>query len=61
MPTNHELRVIQKNSLFDLLKLAKDNSQVQGIIGLEELIIKAQAAMEAEDVAYVEKMIAKLK
>ncbi|MCL2053624.1 MAG: hypothetical protein FWG90_04160 [Oscillospiraceae bacterium] len=61
MPTNSELRTNHKKMLFDFLKLAKDNGGSDKVIGLYELIIGTQAIMEAEDVAYVEKMIAKLK
>ena len=61
MPTNNKMRFIQNSILFDLLKLAKDNNGADNIKGLDELIVKTQAAMSAEEVAYVEKMIAKLK
>jgi len=58
MATNLEIRLVQKTSLFKLLKLKKENGEVKG---LDEVIIETKTAMEAEDVAYVEKMIAELK
>ncbi|MDR2531595.1 MAG: hypothetical protein LBC82_01995 [Oscillospiraceae bacterium] len=58
MATNNELRTAQKEELFDLLKLKMLNkSEVKG---LNELIARKRAGMEAEDVAYVEKIIAEL-
>ena len=61
MPSNIEMRSAQRTSLFDLLKLKRDMAK-EGISfpGLEALIIKAEAAMEEEDVALVEKKIAQL-
>ncbi|MDR2531597.1 MAG: hypothetical protein LBC82_02005 [Oscillospiraceae bacterium] len=61
MPSNLETRVMQKTNLFDLLILKKDNEK-KGIHvdGLDKLIVKTEAIMEAEDVAYVEKKIAQL-
>ncbi|MCL2637951.1 MAG: hypothetical protein FWD48_06210 [Oscillospiraceae bacterium] len=61
MASNVEIRVIQKTELYDLLALKKQNDK-NGIKvgGLNELINKKKATMEAEDVAYVEKMIAEL-
>jgi hypothetical protein len=52
-----EIRVFQKNSLFELLKLKKEIGETKE---LNALIIKAEASMEAEDVAWVEKKIAEL-
>jgi len=62
MASSFEMRASQKAELFDLLKLKKDNKR-DGInlIHLDELIARKRAAMEAEDVAYVEKIIAELK
>ncbi|MCL1819343.1 MAG: hypothetical protein FWG36_01660 [Oscillospiraceae bacterium] len=61
MPSNMEMRVMQKTALFDLLKLKRDNKKAGiNLEGLVELIIKTEATMEAEDVAYVEKKIAEL-
>ncbi|MCL1822958.1 MAG: hypothetical protein FWG44_02025 [Oscillospiraceae bacterium] len=61
MASSIEIRTMQKTALFDLLKLKKDNEK-EGINlkYLNELIIRAKATMEAEDVAYVEKMVAQL-
>ena len=59
MTTNKEMNYILKTSLHDLLKLKKDNAGLD-IKGLDEMIIRAEAAMDAEDVAYVEKKISKL-
>ncbi|MCL1819823.1 MAG: hypothetical protein FWG36_04095 [Oscillospiraceae bacterium] len=61
MPSNMEMRTMQKTALYDLLKLKRDNEKSENKVeGLFELINKAKATMEAEDVAYVEKMIAEL-
>jgi len=58
MASNVEIKVWKKDFLFKLLKLEK-------IIGksdeLSNLILAEKAGMEAEDVAYVEKMAAELK
>jgi len=55
------MEAIQKSWLIDLLFLKSDNEKAgNSVIGLSELISRAKAAMEAEDVAYVEKIIAGL-
>jgi len=59
MASSIELRASQKSELFDLLKLKKDNESAN-LKGLNELILKMKAVMEAEDVAYVEKIISEL-
>jgi len=64
MASSIEIRTTQKDKLFDLLKLKKvllkDNATIN-LDALNDLIVKTKAIMEAEDVAYVEKMIAELK
>ncbi|MDR2559512.1 MAG: hypothetical protein LBC86_08230 [Oscillospiraceae bacterium] len=55
MATSSEIRIWQKTTLFKLLKLKKDIGESQA---LNNLIIAEKAAMEAEDVAYVEKLAA---
>ena len=61
MPTNLEMRTSQKDKLFDLLMLKRDNEKAGiKVNGLANLIIKSEAVMEAEDVAWVEKKIAEL-
>jgi len=61
MASSIELRSAQKAELFDLLKLkARNEKEGKSIIGIDELIARKTAAMEAEDVAYVEKIIAGL-
>ncbi|MCL1819938.1 MAG: hypothetical protein FWG36_04695 [Oscillospiraceae bacterium] len=61
MPTNLEMRVMQKTALFDLLELKRDNEKAGvKVEGLLKLIIRTEATMEAEDVAWVEKKIAEL-
>ena len=61
MPTNMEMSYMQKTTLFDLLKLKRDNEGAGiKIKGLTDLIVRTKAVMEAEDVAYVEKMIEEL-
>jgi len=57
MATNNEIRVYQKDTLFKLLVLKKEEGETKG---LNKLIIQTKAVMEAEDVAYVEKMVAEL-
>ena len=61
MASSTEIRATQKTELFRILKLEKANEK-RGIKveGLRELIIELKAPMEAEDVAYVEKIIAEL-
>jgi len=61
MATGIEIRTTQKTALYDLLRLKSENEK-EGTFtkGLAELINKTKAVMEAEDVAYVEKMIAEL-
>ncbi|MDR2558270.1 MAG: hypothetical protein LBC86_01810 [Oscillospiraceae bacterium] len=64
MASGTEIRTAQKEKLFDLLKLKKvleKNNASINLDALSELIIRTKASMEAEDVAYVEKMIAELK
>jgi len=54
-----ETRVAQKDNLFVLLRLKKFN-QSEGIKVhpyLNEVITRAKSSMDAEDVAYVEKMV----
>ena len=58
MPNIAEMKAIQKSSLFDLLKLKK-GLKVESK-ELDELILKVIVAMEEEDVAWVEKQVAKL-
>jgi len=62
MATGIEIRTTQKTALFDLLmikaEMMKEKKETDK--WLEKLIIKTKTAMEAEDVAYVEKMIAEL-
>jgi hypothetical protein len=62
MPSSIELRAAQKTELFDLLELKLLNeAEGKSISGIEKLVARKTAAMEAEDVAYVEKIIAGLK
>ena len=60
MPTNAEMRTAQKDKLYDLLTIKIKNTSTT-VNGLDELINKAEAVMEEEDVAWVEKKIAQLK
>jgi len=59
MPSNTEVRKTQKELLFDLLMLRRDAKLT--IPRLTEMIARQEAAMEEEDVAWVEKKIAQLK
>jgi hypothetical protein len=56
-----EMKEIRKAELFDLLVLKRENEE-SGIKvrGLKNLILKTEAVMDAEDVAWVEKKIAEL-
>ena len=57
---NMELQIIQKTTLFNLLKLKKANSDYQ-VKELDGLILATKAAMTQEDVAWVEKNVSQLK
>ena len=57
MATNLEVQIEQKRRLYLLLKLKKDNAELN-IKGLNEQIIAVKAEMQQEDVAWVEKMAA---
>jgi hypothetical protein len=59
MPSAPELKKLTKDELFDLKKLERDNAGYD-VKGLKDLIIKKEAGMDEEDVAYVEKKIAQL-
>ena len=59
MPTSLELRVVQKDKLFTLLRLKKRNKGTV-IIGLDDEIIETEAVMEQEDVALVKEKINEL-
>jgi hypothetical protein len=63
MPNITELRTLQKDEFFDLLKLRWDMEKAGStdFLYLDRLIIKKKAIMFAEDVAYVEKVIAAMK
>jgi len=54
--TNIDLRVAQKDKLFILHKIKVLNPELK-IVGLENEIIQAEAVMEQEDVALVQKKI----
>jgi len=63
MATGIEIRTAQKTALYDLLTAkaeVADDKNSASYKALEKLINKTKATMEAEDVAYVEKMIAQL-
>jgi len=56
-----EINISQKEKLYDLLELEKvmqNDKDTAGYKLLMKQIKKAKAIMQAEDVAYVEKMIA---
>jgi len=59
MATNQELRREQAERLFDLLKIKYDNPGIE-IKSLDMFIVRAKAAMDKEDVAWVEKTIKEL-
>ena len=56
MASSIEIRERQKHHFGCLLKLKKDNKNIT-ITGLEEALLRAMLGMDAEDVAYVEKLI----
>ncbi|MCL2633654.1 MAG: hypothetical protein FWD34_03970 [Oscillospiraceae bacterium] len=51
MATGIEIRTTQKALLYDMLKAKMENGSI------DDLIKKMKASMEAEDFAYVEKII----
>ena len=59
MPNILEIKVEQKKRLYQLLRVKKALGN-QTVNELEEFIIATETEMEKEDVAYVEKQIAKL-
>ena len=59
MSTYQELRREQTERLFDLLELERINEETV-VKGLAKLIERAKAPMDKEDIASVEKSIAKL-
>jgi len=63
MSSELEIRVNQKDMLFDLLELKRDmeKSGISNLEALNRLIIKKSAVMEEEDVAHVEKKVSQLK
>jgi len=60
MATNLEVVVAQRRHLMSLLKIKKYNVS-NNVTGLEREILTAEAEMEQEDVAWVEKKVAELK
>lgn len=58
--SNMDLRVSQKDKLFILHKLKVLNPETK-IVGLENEIVQAEAVMEQEDVAIVQKKIEEYK
>ena len=60
MPTNLELKVYQKRMLHHLLKVQSDLGDVK-LTSLEDFINAVKTEMDAEDVSYVEKMVAEIK
>ena len=57
MASTTELRVFQKDKLFDLLIIEKENAGIV-VKGLARHILKAKSVMEQEDIAHVEKLVA---
>ena len=56
MPTNNELRATQKSTLYRLLLIKKEIEDSKSK-ALTDFIGATMAEMDAEDVAYVEKLI----
>ncbi|MDR2183231.1 MAG: hypothetical protein LBE55_03565 [Clostridiales bacterium] len=62
MATDAEIQIEQRRQLYQLLMLKKENDEAGvAVIGLDRLINMMMAVMYEADVAYVEKMISKLK
>ena len=61
MPSNNELRTFQKRTLHKYL-LIKNELTIKGVVSkqLDEYISETIAEMEAEDVAYVQKIVENL-
>jgi hypothetical protein len=61
MASSLELQIAQRDKLYDLLELEKameNEKDTAGYKVLQKQIRKTKAIMQAEDVAYVEKMLA---
>ncbi|MCL2855816.1 MAG: hypothetical protein FWE21_09405 [Defluviitaleaceae bacterium] len=58
MATEKEIRERQMSALYDLLKLVQDYPEIAENKGIKDLIKKAKAVMDKEDVAWVEKTVA---
>ena len=57
MVTEKEIRTQQMSTLYDLLKLQQDYPEIARNKGLLDLIKKAKAVMDKEDVVWVEKIL----
>jgi len=57
MASSTELRIFQKDKLYDLLVIEKRNPGLK-IKGLAGQIRKAKSVMEQEDIAHIEKLVA---
>jgi hypothetical protein len=51
-----EIQIAQKQTLFDLLILEKENGDTK-VKGLGRLIRKAKSGMTKEDIAYVKELV----
>ena len=60
MASQAETDQVQKDRLFDLLKLKNEN-EGYNVVGLDELIARAKAPMTVESIAWVEKLVFELK
>jgi len=59
MANQLEIEQVQKERLFDLLMLQKDNPGLE-INGLKRLLTRAKAPMTAENISLVEKLVEEL-
>jgi len=58
MPNIMEIQVAQKNLLYDLLSLEKQNKEAGvNVIGLNKLISRTKSGMTKEEIAYVKELI----
>ena len=61
MATNVEIKIVQNNSLYELLLISRINQKAGiKVKGLSQSLARVKAAMSKEDIAWVEQQIAAL-
>jgi len=58
MATEKEIRERQQSTLYELLAMQRDYPELAEHKAIREMIRKAKAVMDKEDVAWVEKIVA---